>query len=194
MTRAFLEENKMKSLSLALTILFLSPSFNAFSQSPEPSRTSVMKNWDVWVGDWTLVGTAKDGPSTAEYKVTWKLHEARIFGGAFIQVDQIWQGSGPEERALGILSYDPVKKLPSSYGFYSDGSTWIASATFSDLNCIETGTTITSDGKYLKWRVDWTFSKDRMSVSGSQEIEHDGVKWTAFTVKGTKVPDAMTKH
>jgi hypothetical protein len=168
-TRVFLEENKMKSLSLALTILFLSPSFNAFPQSSDPSRTSVMKNWDVWVGDWTLVGTAKDGPSTAEYKV-------------------------PEEHALEILSYDPVKKLPSSYGFYSDGSTWSASATFSGLNCIETGTTITSDGKCLKWRVDWTFSKDRMSVSGSQAIEHDGVKWTAFTVKGTKVQDPMTKH
>jgi len=184
----------MKSLSLALTILFLSFSFNAFPQSPEPTRTSVMKNWDVWVGDWTLVGTAKDGPSTAEYKVTWKLHETRIFGGAFIQVDQIWQGSGPEERALEILSYDPVKKLPSLYGFYSDGSTWSASATFGGLHCIETGTTITADGKYLKWRVDWTFSKDRMSVSGSQEIEQDGVKWTAFTVKGTKAQEPMTKH
>lgn len=184
----------MKSLGLALTILFLSPSFNVFSQSLEPSRISVMKNWEVWVGDWILVGTAKDGPSTPEYKVTWKLHETRICDGAFIQVDQIWQGSGPEERALEILSYDPAKKLPCSYGFSSDGSTWIASATFSDLKCIETGTTITSDGKHLEWRVDWTFSKDRMSVSGSQEIEHDGAKWTAFTVKGTKVQDSITKH
>lgn len=182
----------MKSLSLALTLLFFSPSFSAFSQ--EPSRTSVMKNWDVWVGDWILAGMAKDDPSMPEYKVTWKLHEARIFGGAFIQVDQIWQGSGPEGRALEILSYDPVKRLPSTYGFASDGSTWSASATFSGLNCIETGTTITADGKYLKWHVDWTFSKDRMSVSGSQEIEHDGVKWTAFTVKGTKVPDPLTKN
>src|SRR5436190_8168768 len=104
----------MKSLRLALTILFLSPLFIAFSQSPEPSRVSVMKNWDVWLGDWILVGTAKDDPSMPEYKVTWKLHETRILGGAFIQVDQIWQGPGPEERALEILSYDPVKKLPAS--------------------------------------------------------------------------------
>ena len=56
----------MKSLRLVLTLLFLSPSFNAFSQSPEPSRTSVMKNWDVWLGDWILVGTAKDDPSMPE--------------------------------------------------------------------------------------------------------------------------------
>ncbi len=179
----------MKSLRLVLTLLFLSPSFNAFSQSPEPSRTSVMKNWDVWLGDWILVGTAKDDPSMPEYKVTWRLHETRILGGAFIQVDQIWQGSGPEARALEILSYDPVKKLPSSYGFASDGSTWTASVTFDDLECIEMGTTITSDGKRQKWRVDFTFTRDRKSVSGSQEVEQDGAKWTAFTVKGTKVRD-----
>ncbi len=184
----------MKSLGLTFTIFFLSSSFNVFSQPPESSRISAMKNWDVWLGDWILVGTAKDDPSTPEYKVTWKLHEARILDGAFIQVDQIWQGPGPEGRALEILSYDPVKKLPSSYGFYSDGSSWTASATFTGLKCIETGTTITPDRKHLSWRVDWTFSKDRMSVSGLQEVEHDGVKWTAFTVKGSKVQDSTTKH
>ena len=114
--------------------------------------------------------------------------------GAFIQVDQIWQGSGPEERSLEILSYDPVKKLPSSYGFASDGSTWTAFTTFNDLKCVETGKTIASDGGHLKWRVDFIFSNDRMSVSGSQEVERDGVKWTAFTVKGAKVHESLTKH
>jgi hypothetical protein len=90
---------------------------------------------------------------------------------------------------LEILSYDPVKKLPASYGFAADGSTWSATATFSGLNCVETGTTVTPAGKHLKWRVKFTISKDRRSVSGSQEVEQDGAKWTAFTVKGTKVRD-----
>jgi len=183
----------MKSLGLALTILFLS-SFNTLSQSPQPSRSSVMKNWDVWVGDWTLVGMAKDSPTMAEYKVTWQLHETQILGGTFIQVDQIWQGSGPEQRALEILSYDPVKRRASLNGFSSDGSTWIGTATFSGLNCIETGTTTTADGKYLAWRADWTFSKDRMHVSVSQEMEQDGVKWTAFTARGSKVQESIAKH
>jgi len=179
----------MKLLRSVLTLLLFMPPFTAFSQSPGWSRATALKKWDVWLGDWVLVGMAKDSPSQPPYKFTWKLHEARILNGAYIQVDQIWQGSGSEAHALEILSYDPEKKLPSSYGFADDGSSWSATATFSGLNCIETGTTVTADGKHQKWRVVFTFTKDRRSVSGSQEVEQDGAKWTAFTVKGTKVRD-----
>lgn len=171
-----------------MAILFLSSSLNSFSQAPPPSRSPGMKDWDVWLGDWTLVGTARDGPSMPEYKVTWKLHERRILGGAFIQVEQVWRGSGPESRALEILSYDPVRNLPSSRGFSSDGSTWTATATFEGLKCTENGTAVAPDGKRSTFRAEFIFASDRQSLSGSQEIETDGVKWTGFKVRGTKTP------
>ena len=41
------------------------------SAPPEPAPEP--RNWEVWVGDWTMAGTAKDSPTEPEYKVDWRL-------------------------------------------------------------------------------------------------------------------------
>jgi hypothetical protein len=51
---------------------------------------------------------------------------------------------------------------------------------------VETETDTFPDGKTATLRNMWTQSPDGMSVSGKEEREQDGVRWTAFTVKGTK--------
>jgi hypothetical protein len=60
----------MRFLRFALTLLLFFPSCEAFPKSPESSRAAALKKWDVWLGDWVLVGTAKDSPSQPEYKLT----------------------------------------------------------------------------------------------------------------------------
>ena len=154
------------------------------AQVPKP--TPEQTKWDFWVGDWTLVGTARDAPTDLEYKSVWTLHGRPILGGFFVQVDQVWKGNGPEEHSLEILSYDPSKRTHTSTGFTNFGSTWVATATYDDGTVVETGTTTTSGRKVIKFRGTYVFSPDRMAVSMTSESEMDGVRWTNFTVKGTK--------
>lgn len=156
--------------------------------APSPSATPApeLKSWDLWVGDWTLAGTAKDSPTEPEYQVTWRLQGKRILGGCFIQVDSIWKGNGAEQRWLEILSYDPVKRTHACIGYASNGMTWVIAATFKGATFLEDGTTTTPDGKTIKWRNTWVISADRTAVSGIQVSEQDGTRWTSFTVKGTK--------
>jgi hypothetical protein len=106
----------------------------------------VTKKWDAWIGDWALSGTAKDTSTGPEYKVDWYLHEHWILNGFFVQVDQTWKGNGKEIHSLEILSYDPVKKIHTSSGFSSDGSTWVLTATFDDVTTIEVGKAEGPDG------------------------------------------------
>jgi hypothetical protein len=153
----------------------------------EPQVPSVPRIEDVMVGDWTMVGTAKDSPTGPEYKVTWKLHGRRILGGAFVQVDQAWKGNGQESHAMEIIAYDPASRTHSTFAFSDDRSHWVGTATYADDGTlVETGTTTGADGKVTTWRDTYVYSADRMSVTGTEEAEKDGVKWTTFTVKGTK--------
>ena len=184
----------MKPLACVISPLLFGSSILAFAQSPGPSPTEKISHFDVWVGDWTLTGTAKDGPSMPEYKATWKLHGSRILDGNFIQVDQIWQGSGPELRALEILYYDSSQKALSSTAFFSDGSRLRGTATFEGLNSTAVGSITTPDGSIMHWRINWTFSLDRMSITGTQEVEFSGDKWIGFSLKGTKTKDSARKN
>ena len=183
----------MKYISCVLSILLFTSSFSASAQPSEPSPAARIKSFDVWVGDWTLTGTAKDGPSMPEYKATWKLHGTRILGGAFIRVDQVWQGPGPALRGLEILYYDSIKKALSSSVFFSDGSTVAGTAIFEGLTSIATGSITAPDGSVVHWRINWVLSPDRMSITGTQEVEQDGNKWTGFSMKGTKAQDSAKK-
>jgi hypothetical protein len=146
-----------------------------------------VKKWAIGAGDWTTSGTAKDSPSQPEYKVEWHTHIHWILGGFALQSDGIWRGNGTELHYLEILSYDPAQKINTFSGFQSDGSTWIGTATFNDRTSVEKMTVIGPDGKVATCRNDWAFSADGRAVSGKQECEQDGVRWVAFTVKGTRI-------
>jgi hypothetical protein len=153
----------------------------------EPKLPATPRNEDLLVGDWTMVGTAKDSRTEPEYKVTWKLHGRRILGGAFVQVDQTWRGKGKESYAMEVIAYDPATRTHTTSAFSDDRSHWVGTATYADDGTlVETGTTTDADGTVTRWRDVYVYSADRMSVTGTEEAEKDGVKWTTFTVKGTK--------
>ncbi len=163
----------------------------AEAQAGAPKIAPELKHWELWVGDWTLVGTAKDNPTEPEYKVDWRSQGRWILEGFFVEFTTTWKGKGPEQHWLEILSYDAVRSIHTFSGFSSTGETWTGTATFGDSTLIETGISTFSDGKVVTWRITWIFSADRMTISGRQEWEQGGVRWTSFTVKGTKAKTAM---
>lgn len=124
----------------------------AWTQAPTAGPPPELKRLDLWVGDWTLAGTAKDAATEPEYKLDWKMQGRRVLGGRFVQISHTWIGKGVELTALEILSYDPVRRIHTCSGFQSDGTTWIMTATFSPGTSIETGTDTYPDGKKATWR------------------------------------------
>src|SRR5438876_2398374 len=76
--------------------------------------------------------------------------------------------------------------LPIFSGFSGDGWTWSLTATFDKTMTTEEGVATGPDGAIVTSRIDWQFSSDGKALSGTQQSEQNGVRWTAFTVKGTK--------
>jgi hypothetical protein len=157
-----------------------------WAQSPTAGPPPELQKWDIWAGDWTLVGTAKDTATGLEYKLDWRFQGRWILGGHFVEIRGTWKGNGTELILLEILSYDAARKLHAYSGFDSSGTTWVATAKFGNGTFVETETDTGPDGKIATLLNTWTVSPDGMSISGKEEREQDGVRWTAFTVKGTR--------
>jgi len=165
-----------------------------WAQLPTAGPPPELQKWDIWVGDWTLIGTAKDTATEPEYKVDWRMQGRWILGRHFVEVRGTWKGKGAESTSLEILSYDVVRKIHAYSGFASDGTTWVATVKFSDGTVVETETDTGPDGKIATLRNSWSVSPDGMSISGTEEREQDGVHWIAFTVKGTKTKPLSEKR
>ena len=165
-----------------------------WAQLPTAGPPPELQKWDIWVGDWTLIGTAKDTATEPEYKVDWRMQGRWILGRHFVEVRGTWRGKGTESTSLEILSYDVVRKIHAYSGFASDGTTWVATVKFSDGTVVETETDTGPDGKIATLRNSWSVSPDGMSISGTEEREQDGVHWIAFTVKGTKTKPLSEKR
>jgi hypothetical protein len=103
-----------------------------------------------------------------------------------MQVDQVWKGNGQESHALEILSYDPVRKTHTSSGFSDDGSTWNLTASFHDNTVSEESLSKNPEGQPTTCHTTFVFSAERSSLSGTQECEENGRRWTAFRVKGDR--------
>jgi len=169
-----------------LFVIFFVGIASAAAQTPPPSPSPEVRKWDIFAGDWNLSGVAQDAPSATQYKVDWSLHERWILGGFFMQVDQVWKGNGQESHALEILSYDPVKKAHVSSGFSDDGSTWNLTASFQDNTVTEESVSKNPAGQPTTCHTTFEFSSDHNSLSGTQECEENGKRWTTFRVKGNR--------
>jgi hypothetical protein len=175
----------LSSVSLML-LMFASV---ALAQSAAPKPAPELKQWDIWIGDWALSGTAKDSATGPEYKLDWHMHGRWILGGFFAQIDHTTKSNGNEAHYLEILSYDPIKKIHTTSAFGDDGTFEAVAATFNKETSAEDSTITSTDGKSTACHNTWVFSSDRMSVSGTHEC-NDG-SW--FKVKGTKAKLAANK-
>ena len=178
---------QMKHIFAAISALCLAlAAACAQGQAHAPTPAPELKKLDVWVGNWTLSGMARDQPDGPEYNLHWTLHERWILNGFFLQVDQTWKGNGQIQHALELLSYDRRKMTYTDSGFGSDGSTWSLTATFHDATMIEEGETLGPDGIWTKCRMTWVFSNEGKSLSGTEECGKGGARWKAVEVRGTK--------
>lgn len=176
----------MKRLIIRAGALLLALVAASAHAGPTPGPPPELKKLDVWVGTWSLSGTAKDQPNEREYPVLWRLREHWVLNGFFLQVAQTWRGNGQILNNLEMLSYDPTRKIYTDLGFGSDGSTWSLTATFSGATMIERGESKGTDGAMTRCRMAWVFSNDGTSVSGTQRCEKNGARWQALKVAGTK--------
>jgi hypothetical protein len=87
---------------------------------------------------------------------------------------------------MEIISYDLVKKMHTVAGFSGDGWTWALAATFDKTTTTEEGVAAGPDGTIVTSRIKWEFSSDGKVLSGTQQSKQNGIRWTVFTVKGTK--------
>jgi hypothetical protein len=178
---------------IATLVLSISLPVASVAESPPQGQDAATQrqNWDLMVGDWSMVGTAKDSPKGPDYAVAWTLHGTHILNGLFVQVDQVWKGNGAESRTREIVSYDPVTRTHSTHGFSDDGSSWVGKGTYDGHTLVEEGATTGSSGKVSRWRDTYVYGPDWMTVTGTEEVEQDGVKWTSFSVKGTKAASSQ---
>lgn len=158
----------------------------ASSQSTEPGPRPEVKSWDFWIGDWTLTGTAKDSPTGSEYQVDWRAHGRWILDGAALEFTTTWKGTGPVQKWVEIMSWDPAKRAHTFIGFSSTGDVWIGTANIGAGGFIEDFLVTVPDGRILKQHNEWTFGPDRLTVSGKSVCQLGNNKWTAFTVRGSK--------
>lgn len=167
----------MKRIVFGVCIVVLVFSFAAQAQVPgQPSPEH--KKLEVWAGNWTVQGEAKDNPSGPPYKVNWTMQGEWLPGGFFLLINGSAKYSDREFRWLEVLGYDPVKKTHIGYVFWLQwGGTATYTMTFKDRSILTGG---------QGWRQEWKFSPDGMSLTGKREREQDGKWWTAFDVKGIK--------
>lgn len=170
------------------TLLLTLAAADAQAQARKPMPPPELKKLNVWIGNWTLSGAARDQPEGPEYDLHWQLHEHWILDGFFMQVDQTWEGGGQVLHALELLSYDQGRRIYADSGFGSDGSTWSLTATFRGTTMTERGETLAPDGTTTRCRMTWVFGDDGRSVSGTEECDKSGTRWKAVKVRGTKSP------
>jgi len=177
----------MKRIVAAICLMAIIPAIAVKTQTPitEPKKESVFL--DIFVGDWTLVGTSKFLPKAPEHKLNWNIHGHKILGGSFVQLDQTFNDiNGQQEQALEIISFNPSCKTYISHGYSNDGSTWVTKLTYNGHSVTGNGVITTPEGKVIKIRDTWVFTTDYRSVSATEESTLDGVRWTSWSVKGTK--------
>src|SRR6267154_977732 len=72
----------MRGITTAISMMLLTlGAASAQGQFFNPAPPPELKKWNIWVGNWTLSGSAKDTPTGPEHKVDWSLHERWILGG-----------------------------------------------------------------------------------------------------------------
>lgn len=193
--RTHAEWNAMSKWLIRVVILLLLVMPRAASgQSGEPIPRPEVKSWDFWIGDWTLTGTAKDTPTGPEYSVDWRAHGRWILGGAALEFTTTWKGTGPAQKWLEIMSWDPARRAHTFTGFSSTGEVWSGTTDIGTGGFVEDFLVTGVDGRISKCHNEWTFGVDRLTVSGKSVCKLGNDQWTAFTVTGSKIRTPTGLH
>jgi hypothetical protein len=176
----------MKRILVKWALIVTALNMTLFAQTTPPKPPPGIKDLEIWAGDWTFIGTSKNSLNDKEHPFTWRIHGHWRLGGHIVQTDQEWIEDNAITKYFEVISYRPATRSTVSYGVADDGSGWITNLVFKGDTGLETGTVTLPDGKMASVTTTWSFTPDRLSVTGTQEWERDGSKWVSSRFKGTK--------
>jgi hypothetical protein len=94
----------MKRIVFGVCIVVLVLSFAAQAQVPgQPGPEH--KKLEVWAGNWTIQGEAKNNPSGPTYKVNWTMQGEWLPGGFFLLINGSAKYTDREVRWLEVLGF-----------------------------------------------------------------------------------------
>ena len=167
----------MTRMAVALLLLLFTASIQAQVQAPKPGPE--YKTYEVWVGDWTYEGEAKETPLGPGGKFSGKSTVRWILSGFFLEYRAQEQGPLGDLEIVEFDWYDAATKRYPYQGYMNNGEVYSATATVSGSVWKISGTQ-THKGVQYKIRGATTFAADGKSNTWKYEMSPDGKKWVPF--------------
>jgi hypothetical protein len=171
---------KILRLLVVVTLALFSISIGfAEEASGPPQPTAEHKELAIWLGGWTGNGEMKPGPFGPGGTMQWT-EDCSWFAGAEFNVICKSKGSGPMGPmvGLGIIGYNPAKKVYTHYGVDNNGWSGYAEGNRSGDSWTFQSTE-TMEGKTYHSRFTMTMQSPT-EMTFTWEMSEDGENWMAM--------------
>ena len=173
--------------AVAVSAILLLSGFALAQEAMEaPKPTAEHKALEWWLGSWAGEGEMKPGPFGEGGPMKWT-EECSWFADSGFHIVCKSKGDGPmgPMKGLGIIGYNPEKKVYTHYGIDSSGWTGHAEGTLSgDAWTFQSEETM--EGKTFHTRYTMTKKSDTV-MTFSWDMSEDGKNWmTLMDGKTTK--------
>ena len=182
---------KVVALAVGLTLFLFAVALQA--QAPGPKPAPELKKMDVWTGQWTYEGEAKESPFGPAGKISGKVTIRWILNGFYQEWRTVEKAVSGEIETIEFDWYDPATGSFPYQGFQNNGDSYSGIAKMSGNIMSISGVSRLKEKQYHFRGVN-TFAADGKSVAFKMEASTDGKNWTpAVEVKYTKVAVAPKK-
>lgn len=169
---------------VGVSLVLFAAAVGVAQEAPEaPKPTAEHKALGMWVGSWAGKGEMKPGPFGPGGPMSWT-ESCSWFEGAEFHVVCKSNGSGPmgEMKGLGVMGYNPAKKVYTHYGVDSTGWSGFSEGTKSgDSWTFESEETMGDK----KFKSRFTMKMDSPTkMHFHWEMSEDGTNWTRM-MEGT---------
>lgn len=154
------------------------------AEAPEmPQPTAEHKELALWIGSWSGKGEMKAGPFGPGGPMAWT-EECSWFGGSEFHVICHSKGTVPTGpmKGMGIIGYDPNKKVYTHYGVDNNGWAGFSEGTRSGKSWTYRGSE-TVEGKTYHSRFNMTMTS-ATKMDFDWQMSEDGTDWVTL-MEGT---------
>jgi hypothetical protein len=176
----------MRRLAVVVAIVVFQAGAVMAQQAELPKPTAEHQRLSVFVGNWTIEGEMKAGPTEGQGRITATDRSAWVPGNFFVQ--RFYEGKSPmgEGRGLEILGYDAVRKVYTYNTFDSIGTVGSGTMTVKDTTWTTLGT-LTNGTGVMRNRCTLDFGSGATTLRIECEVSTDGTSWMpAFQGKATR--------
>lgn len=164
------------SLLIVALVLFCIPAAVAEEAPAMPQPTAEHKLLGKWLGHWSGTGELKATPMGPGGTMTWT-EDCSWFGGTEFSVVCKSKGDGPmgSMKGLGIIGYDPGKKVYTHYGVDSTGWSGFAEGSRDgDVWTFESDVTMEGNTFHSRFKMNMVSPNEMTFV---WEMSQDGKDW-----------------